>query len=262
MSSARAIAMRWRWPPDSSTPRSPTMASQPQRLLAYELENMGRRRGTLDRRVGHVAPEGDVVADGVVEQHYVLAHDRDLLAQVGELIVAHVDAVDAHRCRCPRRRSAAAGSPASTCRCRSGRRWRSLSPGAHTERDIVERRRPARRAAPSVRAAFAAGRRTTRPRTRPHRAPARRGGRRRAASLGSSSSSNRLWPAATPCCSGPATPTSSRSGCAMPISATKKPMQVPDAHAPVDRVGDAPAPARPPGRSRSRAAPPGSTAPW
>ena len=30
-----------------------------------------------------------------------------------------------------------------------------------------------------------------------------------------------------PCCSGPATPTSSRSGCAMPISATKKPMKSP-----------------------------------
>ena len=98
-SSARAMAMRWRCPPESSTPRSPTIVSRPPGWLRDELQHVGGLGGPLDRRIRHVAAEGDVVADGVVEQHDVLAHHRDLLAQALQVVLAHVAPVDAHACR-------------------------------------------------------------------------------------------------------------------------------------------------------------------
>ena len=127
-----------------------------------------------------------------------------------QLVLAHVVPVDANRALVRRRRSAAADSPASTCRCRTGRRSRASRPAATCRLDVLQRRRPCR-----------PDRRTTRrsnsmsPRTR-SAASAPPGG-----SAGSSSSSKMLWPAAMPCCSGPATPTRLRNGCAMLTSATR-----------------------------------------
>ncbi|MOA05728.1 hypothetical protein D3C78_1253380 [compost metagenome] len=40
LSSTRAMAMRWRWPPESFTPRSPTWASKPVRPSASDSEGM------------------------------------------------------------------------------------------------------------------------------------------------------------------------------------------------------------------------------
>src|ERR1700683_18970 len=42
---------------------------QAARLIAHELEYVRSFRGTLDRLIRCRAPEGDVVADGVIEQH-------------------------------------------------------------------------------------------------------------------------------------------------------------------------------------------------
>ena len=82
-SNARAIAMRWRCPPDSSVPRSPTTVSSPLRQLLGELDARAPRARPLRsaRRSRRVA-ERDVAADRVVEQHDVLADEAHLRAQV------------------------------------------------------------------------------------------------------------------------------------------------------------------------------------
>ena len=77
---ARATPRRWRWPPESCTPRSPTMLSRP----------LGRLRTTSAscaslEHVPHlvvvdllaVEPEGDVGPDGGVEQRDRLGHVAD-----------------------------------------------------------------------------------------------------------------------------------------------------------------------------------------
>ena len=60
---ARAIAMRWRWPPDSVTPRSPTGVSKP---CGSRVDEFGRQRQlgrARDLGVGRLGPaEADVVA--------------------------------------------------------------------------------------------------------------------------------------------------------------------------------------------------------
>ena len=42
LSSARAIAMRWRWPPESNTPRSPDHGVEPGRIAPYEFQHVRR----------------------------------------------------------------------------------------------------------------------------------------------------------------------------------------------------------------------------
>ena len=60
-----------------------------------EIMHLRQTRGILDLLLGGArAPVGDVVADGVVEQHGVLRHDTDGGAQAGLGVVAHVVAVD------------------------------------------------------------------------------------------------------------------------------------------------------------------------
>ena len=74
------MAMRWRWPPDSLTPRSPTMV----RSLRQGLDEVAARR---DRRCQHLVVGGvrpavaDVLHDRAVKQRDVLRHDGDGLAQ-------------------------------------------------------------------------------------------------------------------------------------------------------------------------------------
>ena len=101
---ARAIAMRWRWPPDSRMPRSPTTVSKPLRLRADEFERvrrLGRALDRLARRVRHRAV-GDVGGDRVVEQHDLLADERDLPAQIGEADRREILTVEQHAARARR----------------------------------------------------------------------------------------------------------------------------------------------------------------
>ena len=91
---------------------------QPLRQIRGEFVDVGDVRRLLHGfRIRIVDAEGDVVADRIVEQHHVLAHQRHVVAQVAQIALAHVDAVDQDRCRRWRRRNAAPDRPASTCRC-------------------------------------------------------------------------------------------------------------------------------------------------
>ena len=93
---ARAMAMRWRWPPESVTPRSPICVSKPcgrRRMNSVGVRELG---GALDLGVARVRPaEADVVGDRSREHHGVLRHQRDARAQI---------APDRHRRAARRRR--------------------------------------------------------------------------------------------------------------------------------------------------------------
>ena len=95
--SARAIAMRWRWPPDSVAAALADHGVVALRQLEDELVRAGELRGRdhalhRQRRIG----ERDVVADRAVEQHVLLQHHADLAAQPGDIDHREVDAVDQH----------------------------------------------------------------------------------------------------------------------------------------------------------------------
>ena len=82
--SARAIEILCRWPPDRFWPRSREHGFEAQRLLRDEFHHIrGARRG-FDVRVALADRiERDVVVDGVIEQHHLLAHQADLRTQIG-----------------------------------------------------------------------------------------------------------------------------------------------------------------------------------
>ena len=76
---ARAIASRWRCPPESRTPRSPIGGLVALRQRRDELVRVGRTRRGDDRvQVGVGLAVGDVGAHGVVEQEGELRDDRDV----------------------------------------------------------------------------------------------------------------------------------------------------------------------------------------
>ena len=144
-SSSRAIVSRWRSPPESRYPRSPTTVSRPSGSVSSRSPSRARRSassdlgvGRLRRRVAQVGP------DGVVEQVPVLGDHAD-------------------RARERRRRSGRARR-SRTARRRRSRRRRAAGPA---RRWSTCPRRTSRRAR-------AAGRR--RPRGRPRAAPPRRSG--------------------------------------------------------------------------------------
>jgi len=66
------------------------------RLAACELQHVCCLGRPLDGRLRHLTAEGDVIANGVIEQHHVLADNGDLFAQVRKLVLTHITAVDAH----------------------------------------------------------------------------------------------------------------------------------------------------------------------
>ena len=75
-----------------------------------ELVRVRRARRLLDLLVGGVEPPvAQVVGDRAREEHRILQHDRDLLAQRSHAVLPHVDAVDRHAARRSRRRSAGSG---------------------------------------------------------------------------------------------------------------------------------------------------------
>ena len=65
---ARAMAMRWRWPPESVSPRSPDQGVVAERHSADELIGIGDSRRGNDFFVGRAGPAiGDVFADRAAE---------------------------------------------------------------------------------------------------------------------------------------------------------------------------------------------------
>ena len=123
-STARAIAIRCRWPPDSCTPRSPTgrvvAAGQPVDELVGARQR--RRAPRSSRLVGAVDAVADVLGDRPREQRRLLHHRRDPAPKPGRVELAHVAAADADAPFGRDRRSAASGSAASTCRIPTCRR--------------------------------------------------------------------------------------------------------------------------------------------
>ena len=82
---ARAIATRWRCPPDSFTPRSPTTVSYFFSNSSMNSSACAMRLTSRISSVGRVLPSvADVVADGAVEQEVVLQHDAELRAVVAQ----------------------------------------------------------------------------------------------------------------------------------------------------------------------------------
>ena len=92
---ARAMETRCRWPPDSFTPRSPTMVSYPSAKLLGELIHARDAAGAQNLCFGRIGPrEGDVLADRAVEQERVLQHHAKLRAVGIEPDRREIDAVD------------------------------------------------------------------------------------------------------------------------------------------------------------------------
>ncbi len=107
---ARASATRWRWPPDSLTPRSPTSVSKPSGRASANSVTCAASRGAADLGVGGAGPgERDVVPQRPVEHGRVLRHVGDQAAQVGLAQPGDVLAADqdAARRRCPSAAAAA-----------------------------------------------------------------------------------------------------------------------------------------------------------
>ena len=118
---ARATLSRWRSPPDRLRPGLGHLRVVPLRQARDEVVGMGRPRGLLDlltRRVETAVSQ--VVGNRAGEQHRLLQHDRDALAERAHVILADVDAVHQHpscrgvkeardqadQCRLPRTRQA------------------------------------------------------------------------------------------------------------------------------------------------------------
>ena len=97
MSTARAIAIRWRSPPDSVAPRSPITVSYPSGSAAMNSCALAVRAARLDLRPRRVGPaERDVFRDARRKEKRLLEHDGNLIAQAPDLQVAHVVSIDEH----------------------------------------------------------------------------------------------------------------------------------------------------------------------
>ena len=97
---ARAIATRWRSPPESLTPRSPTTVSYFSGSFATK---SSQRAISAARRIsssrGVRAREGDVLQDRAVEEEVVLEDDAELRPVVGETHAGEVLSVHEDRAR-------------------------------------------------------------------------------------------------------------------------------------------------------------------
>ena len=96
-STARAIASRWRWPPETLVPPWATSASSPSGMRAHEvvgLRDPQRRPHLVLGGVGLAVAQ--VVGDRAGEQVRLLRHQPDARVQDLGVELAHVDAVDAH----------------------------------------------------------------------------------------------------------------------------------------------------------------------
>ena len=118
----RAIATRWRSPPESLRPRSPTRGLVAVRQGHDEVVDARELRGRLDLRRRRVGPAvRDVVVDRVVEQHRVLRDDADRARRLA-CVTSRTSWPSMRTAPPPRRRSGTAGARWSTCPPRSARR--------------------------------------------------------------------------------------------------------------------------------------------
>src|SRR5262249_45356056 len=95
LTSARAMAMRWRWPPDKLPPRSADNGVISLRQFEHELVGAGELSGVdypLDRHTP--IGERDIVANRAIEQDVLLQHDTELPAQPSRVNHGEIDTVD------------------------------------------------------------------------------------------------------------------------------------------------------------------------
>ena len=94
--SARASEMRWRWPPDTVRPRSPTDAVEATVHLLDHLVGAGGAQRGDQLVVGDLAPraEQQVVAQRRGEQERLLGHDADGAPQLGRVELVEREAVE------------------------------------------------------------------------------------------------------------------------------------------------------------------------
>ena len=97
---ARAIATRCRCPPDSFTPRSPTIVSYLASNLSMNSSQCAMRLTVrTSSSVASGLRERDVLLDRAVEQEIVLHHDAEIRAIVAESKRRDVSAIHEHAAR-------------------------------------------------------------------------------------------------------------------------------------------------------------------
>ena len=89
---------RWRSPPESERPRSPTRVARPSLWRETKSDACASSSAAFDFVVGRVGiADAQIFLDRAREQHRLLKHDADIAAQREQREVADVDAVDLHR---------------------------------------------------------------------------------------------------------------------------------------------------------------------
>ena len=138
-SRARAIATRWRWPPEEGEPALADPGVVAVGQFADEAVGLGEARRRFDLRAARRAARvGDVVGDAGGEEEAVVGDEGDLRAQPRELDVADVDAVDRAGPRSGRR-GARSARPGSSCRTPRARPAPPSCP-PRPRGDVVQRR--------------------------------------------------------------------------------------------------------------------------
>ena len=93
--SARAIETRWRSPPESERPRSPTMVFEPVALAPDEFGGLRQfERRSRSRLRSLRAADAKIFLDRAGEQHRLLKDDADIAPERLQRHVADVDPVD------------------------------------------------------------------------------------------------------------------------------------------------------------------------
>ena len=94
--SARAIDSRWRSPPESMRPRSPTVEFSPSPWRSMNSSASARWQACKDLRIGRVRiADAQILGDRAVEQKRLLEDHADIAPETRELDVADVATVDA-----------------------------------------------------------------------------------------------------------------------------------------------------------------------
>ena len=114
--SARASAVRWRWPPESITPRSPTIVSQPSGRSRTSFASCARSAAACTcARVRLGQAVGDVVGEREREQEGVLRDHRDVRAQRARAGCGSRRRRRGRPCRRPPRRGAGSARRGWSC---------------------------------------------------------------------------------------------------------------------------------------------------